>query len=135
MTIPSHKGRALARALLSASLAASLSGCGGGGATTSSVTGSNTPQPVLTSITITPATASLRIGDTVVLTATGYDASGNVFSVANFSWTGNEAEGTFTSMLSGTARNVLTLTARVSTVARITAFFGNVGGVATVTVQ
>jgi hypothetical protein len=77
-------------------------------ATSSSIVGTAivtvNPIPVLTTITLTPSTATIFVGQTLQLTAVGKDQKGNVMPLTNPVWTsscGNIIPGVYT----GTAAN------------------------------
>ena len=66
--------------------------------------------PVLTTIVISPDSASLNIGDTQQFTATGYDQYGGEMTGITFTWSSNDEEvgtvdsdGLFTAIASGSA--------------------------------
>ncbi|MCZ7400949.1 MAG: Ig-like domain-containing protein [Candidatus Methanoperedens sp.] len=85
-----------------------------------------TPTPVLTSIIVSPATASVVVGNTQTFTASPRDQFGNAIS-ATVTWSSsNTGVGTITSMGVFTAISAGTTT--------ITATSGGVSGTATVTV-
>jgi uncharacterized protein YjdB len=81
---------------------------------------SPTPDPVA-SVVVTPATASLTIGDTLRLTAVARDASGNVLSGRAFTWTSlspliaGVSSGKVTALAAGTAGVVATSEGRADT--------------------
>lgn len=72
-------------------------------------------RPVVASIVVTPATASLAVGQEQVFTAAAYDAAGQVVSGQTFSWTAVggavDSAGKFVASTSGTA----TITAKIGT--------------------
>lgn len=76
-----------------------LAACGGGA-----------PQPTLSSIEVSPATASLEIGQTQTLTALAKDPSGQPLSGVSFTWASSNpavatvAGGTVTAVAAGQAQ-------------------------------
>ncbi|MBI2938394.1 MAG: Ig-like domain-containing protein [Thaumarchaeota archaeon] len=84
------------------------------------------PAPVLTTITVTPATKSLTIGGTQQFTAAAKDQNGNPFSTT-FTWSSSNTT-------VGTVSSTGLFTADVNGIATVTANSGSVNGTATVTV-
>ncbi|WP_292522465.1 Ig-like domain-containing protein [Methanoculleus sp.] len=85
-------------------------------------------EPVLTTIEVTPATATLEAGATQAFQATALDQTGSEMDGVTFSWTSSDetvgtisADGVFTAAAEGTAD--------------VTATAGDVSGTATVTVS
>lgn len=114
-----------ARAPLTAVFAFALSACGGGGAaaptadTTGLSTGTpGTPAPAqFTSVTVTPASASLVVDGTVPLTATPHDQNGRAMSgFPAATWTSSNdavARVSATGVVSGVAAGTATITATI----------------------
>ncbi|MBT8508659.1 hypothetical protein AZH53_09605 [Methanomicrobiaceae archaeon CYW5] len=72
------------------------------------------PAPVLTSIAVSPSTATVEIGETQQFTATGYDQYGDVMAGATFVWSSSdEGVGSITSdgLFSASAAGSTTITA------------------------
>ncbi len=96
------------------------------------------PQPVLTKIAVSPATASVIIGATQQFKATALDQNNNPMASIDISWTvDNPAVGNVAppSAITGPDGNALTtFTALAEGTASVNASNGNVGGRATVTV-
>lgn len=84
-----------------------------------------TPTPVVASVTISPATASLLTGGTQQLTATAKDASGAVITGQTFTWT---SSATSVATVSSTG----SVTAVGAGAATITASTGSVNGTAAI---
>ncbi len=85
------------------------------------------PAPVLTSIEVSPSTASVETGQTQQFTATGYDQYDEVMESITFTWSSsNEAVGTIT--------QEGLFSANSSGLATVTAASGSVSGTASVTV-
>lgn len=103
-------------------IAISLTGCGGGGESSKTV-------PVLTTITINPASVSVKPGDTQEFTVIGKDQNGEIMSITP-TWNLSEPLGTFSS----TRASATTFTAETSGNCTITATVGEVSGSVTVTV-
>ncbi len=96
------------------------------GTATATVTAVTTPPPVLTKITVSPATASVVVGGTQAFTAATLDQNGKPIT-ATVTWTSsNTAVGTIDS----TGK----FTAKAAGTATITAASGSVKGTATATV-
>ena len=120
VTLPSRTGCGLAATLC----ALLLSGCGGGDTTAPA-----TPAG-LASITLSPASASLGVGQTQTITAEGKDQNGTVLTGLSFTWASSDsgvatvAGGVATGVSAGTASitassggvtsNAVTLTVSVS---------------------
>ncbi len=85
-----------------------------------------TPAPVLTTITVTPPTATLAINGTQTFTAAAKDQYGNPFTTT-FTWSSNNTT-------VGTVNTTGKFTAHADGTAKITAKSGTVNGTATVTV-
>ncbi|HEX7628492.1 MAG TPA: carbohydrate binding domain-containing protein, partial [Candidatus Methanoperedens sp.] len=94
--------------------------------------------PVLTTITVSPSTAMLSIGDTPVFTATAVDQNGNPMEGINITWTTND-----TAIGNVSPENILTdangnatttFTANAAGTAMVNATNGSVTGIAIVTV-
>ena len=124
---------ALRKAFFSATLALSLTACGGGGATSPN-TGTATAA-VITLITVTPAVVTLVVGQTQGLTAVAYDANGIVVPNTFFTWSGSDNNGELSGTFTGNLHDVLNITAVKPVVATLRATAGAVSGIATVTVQ
>ncbi|MBC7894573.1 MAG: Ig domain-containing protein, partial [Cytophagaceae bacterium] len=86
-----------------------------------------TPPPVVASVTVSPATASLLTGGTQQLTATARDAAGNVVTGQTFSWTTTAAS-------VATVSSSGSVTAVGAGSATITASIGSVNGAAAIVV-
>ena len=87
------------------------------------------PDPVATTVEVTPATATLSaLGETVQLTATVSDQNGNVMTGASVTWSSADAS-VATVNINGL------VTAAGNGAATITATSGNASGTATVTVE
>jgi hypothetical protein len=65
-----------------------LAACGGGGPTTDSASddGTGPPQPVLASVSLSPATFTVVVGGTQQFTAAAFDSSGAPFSPVTYAW-------------------------------------------------
>jgi plastocyanin len=70
--------RSAVRTIAAGSVAAAIFACGGG----SGGDGGTGPNPVFTSVAVTPASPSVSVGNTIALTATAKDQSGATFAGA-----------------------------------------------------
>lgn len=96
---------------------------------TSNLTGSQctTPAQVLTTIQVTPSTATLQAGNSQYLTAQGFDQSNNADYVSSFTWQS-------TNQTVATVNSYGNVTALSPGTANITATSGNVTGSSAITV-
>lgn len=91
-------------ALTTLTLSTLLSACGGGAG------GTPTPSPTITSILLSPASTSVKVGQSTTLTATARDSSGQTVSGVNFTWkssstaTATVASGVVTGQAAGTTQ-------------------------------
>ena len=82
-------------------------------------TRSTTAAAPVASVTVTPATGTLLVGDTLRLSAEAYDANGRVVAGAEFSWSSNnEAAATVdaSGLVTGVAEGAATITATTGSV-------------------
>ncbi|HEX7627963.1 MAG TPA: Ig-like domain-containing protein, partial [Candidatus Methanoperedens sp.] len=107
--------------------------------TTSVTVTAATSEPVLTTITVSPPTAALSIGNTPVFTATAVDQNGNPMEWININWTTNDtAIGSVSPeniMTDANGNATTTFTANAAGTATVTASNGSVMGSADVTVS
>ncbi len=105
-----------------------ITGCGGG----SDSTGPGDdppPAPTVASVVVTPATATFAtLGETVRLSASARDASGNTVSGKTFTWSSSSAS-------AATVSSSGLVTAVANGSATITARADGINGTATITVQ
>lgn len=90
--------------------------------------GSSEPAPAVATVEVSPGTASPQVGQTVQLSATVRDASGNILSGQSVAWSSSAAA---VASVSGSG----VVTANALGTATITAASGNKSGVATITVK
>lgn len=106
----------LTNAAAAACLAFTVAACGGDGDSPSAPdNGGGNPKPV-SSVSVTPATASVVIGRTTQLNAVARDAAGNVLSGRAITWTASasavatvDANGVVTGVAAGTANIAATI--------------------------
>jgi len=94
---------------------------------------------ILSTIVVTPSTATLKVGDTQIFTATAKDQNGNPMAGINITWTSsNETVGNVSPSYNITDANgtaTMTFTASTLGTTTIKAENGTVNGTATVTVE
>jgi hypothetical protein len=112
-TVGPHRARLLPGTLILAFVAA--------------CSGSSEPSPAVATVQVSPASASPRVGETVQLSATVKDASGNILSGQSVSWSSSAAA-------VASVSNSGLVTANALGTATITAASGTRSGVATITV-
>lgn len=116
--MPQTVGPQCVRFLSGTFLLASLAAC----------SGSSEPSPVVATVEVSPTSASPQVGETVQLSATVKDATGNILSGQSVSWSSSAAS-------VASVSNSGLVTANALGTATITAASGNKSGVATITVK
>lgn len=104
--------RSVARIVAAGSVAAALVACGG---SSGSTTG---PTPVFTSVTVTPASATVSVGATLTMSALAKDQNGAAISTPAATWSSSDAtQATVdpaTGVVTGVANGTPTITASIT---------------------